>query len=259
MKTEDDFWACNVCKSINPRRSDRCYSCHTPRAVAGASLAEVAMTPAGPSTAPLPAAVPFRSSESRAVIVTVATVLFILTGAIALWVSWSIEDLRLADKGIEADLLLARRLPILAAAPALGLVALVAYAAWISRVVENLPAMGLGYSRVSPTLAFIEPLIPGFNLIAMPARMFEVLTKLEGGLLGQALLGIAVLLVLIPVVVSTVVLRASLFVASTFERAFLGSIGFMIVSACIFVAFLIGIVVLWQIESLCRARTAPRT
>jgi hypothetical protein len=255
MKTEEDFWACSVCRSINQRRADRCYSCHTPREVSGATLAEVAMAAPGPPKE-LPAAAPFQSSENRAVILTVATVLSILSGAIALWVFASIGELRLADKGIEADRLLAQRLPILAAAPALGLVALVAYAAWISRVVANLPAMGLGYSRVSPTLAFFEPLIPGFNLIAMPARMFEVLTKLEGGLLGQALLGIAVLLVATPVVVYTILLRASFFVASTFERAFLGSIGSMIISACIFVAFLIGLVVVWQIEGLCRARAA---
>jgi len=255
MKTEEDFWACSVCKSINQRRSDRCYSCHTPRAVAGASLAEVAMTPPGPSTAPLPVAVPYRSSESRAVIATVATVLFILSGAVALWVFWSIGELRLNDKGVEADQLLAQRLPVLAATPALGIVALVSYAAWISRVVENMPAMGLGYSRVSPTLAFIEPLIPGFNLIAMPARMFEVLTKLESGLLGQALLGIAILLVATPLLVYTIVIRASILVASTFERAFLGSIGSMIISACLGVALLIGLVVMWQIEGLCRART----
>ena len=34
MKTEADFWACRVCRSINGLRADRCYSCHTPREVA---------------------------------------------------------------------------------------------------------------------------------------------------------------------------------------------------------------------------------
>jgi len=255
MKTEEDFWACSVCRSINQRRADRCYSCHTPREVAGATLAEVAMAPPGPPKA-LPPPDPFQSSESRAVILTVATVLFVLSGAVALWVFASIGELRLADKGIEADRLLAQRLPVLAAVPALGLVALVAYAAWISRVVENMPAMGLGYSRVSPRLAFIEPLIPGFNLLAMPARMSEMLSKLEGGLFGQALIGIAVLLVATPVVVSTIVLRVSLFVATGFERAFLGSIGSMVIATCLGVAFLIGLVVVWQIEALCRVRQA---
>ena len=254
MKTEDDFWACSVCRSINPLRSDRCYSCHTPKAVAGASLAEISMAPTGQAKVLPPPAEPFRSSENRAVILTVATVLFILGAAVAIWVSWSVVGLRADGKGTQADQLLAQRLPILAAAPALGLVALLAYAAWISRVVENFPAMGLGYSRVSPRMAFIEPLIPGFNLIAMPARMSEALSKLEGGLFGQALLGIAVLLVVTPVVISTVVLRASLFVATTWERAYVGTIMSMIIAVCLGIAFLIGLVVVWQVEGLCRAR-----
>jgi len=36
VKTEADFWACKVCRSINGIRADRCYKCSTPREVAGA-------------------------------------------------------------------------------------------------------------------------------------------------------------------------------------------------------------------------------
>jgi hypothetical protein len=259
MKTEEDFWACTVCRSINPRRSDRCYSCHTPREVAGASLAEVAMKPPGPAAMPVPIAAIYRSSESRAVIVTVATVLFLLASAVAIWAFWSIGDLRAAGKAVEADRLLAQRLPVLAAAPAFGVVALLAYAAWISRVVANLPALGLGFSRVSPTMAFIEPLIPGVNLYSLPARAGEVLTKLEGVGRGHVMIGLAWLIGVTPTFVAAWILRVGRITESGSDWLRTTGVTFVATATLSAIGLLIGLAVVWHIEALCRTRAEPKT
>jgi hypothetical protein len=259
MKTEEEFWACSVCRSMNPRRSDRCYSCHTPREFAGASPAEVAMSPSGPAPMPVPIAAIYQSSESRAVIVTVATDLFLLGSAVALWAFWSIGDLRAAGRAADADRLLAQRLPVLAAAPALGVVALLAYAAWISRVVANLPALGLGFSRVSPTMAFIEPLIPGMNLYSLPARAGEVLSKLEGVGRGHVLIGLAWLIGVTPAFAAVWILRIGRFTESGADWLRTTGVTFLVTAALSGVGILIGLVVIWHIEALCRDRAAPKT
>jgi hypothetical protein len=251
VKTEADFWACRVCRSINPIRSDRCYSCHTPRAVAGARPTDLSVTEREPPPAITSV---YRSTEARAVAVSIATIGFILATFLALWVTWTIGDARAVDGRRAAELVQAERWPLLLLAPITGVLALVAYAAWISRVVENLPALGGGYSRVSPTMAFIEPLIPGVNLYSLPARTAEAVRKLEGASQTFALIAIAFLLVVGPPIVAALAIRgASLFesraeLTRTIANALIGS--FSIQS----IGLLVGLAVVWQIEGLCRTR-----
>jgi hypothetical protein len=69
--------------------------------------------------------------------------------------------------------------------------ALIAWAAWLSRVVDNLPSLGLGYARVSPQMAFIENFLMGRNLYSMPARVREVTQKLHPAGGGDEILAVA--------------------------------------------------------------------
>ena len=247
---ESEYWACTVCRSLNPLKSQRCYSCHTPREISGVKPSEIPVT----GTLPPPVITTvYRSAEGRAVAATIATVLFILATAVSLWMLWTISDLRAAGEGASADELLLRRAPIIILAAACGIAALVCYGAWISRVVENLPALGVGFSRVSPTMAFFEPLIPGVNLYSLPARAGEVVTKLEGNGRGMVLIGLAWLLGFGPIVVAAWILRIGRIAESgadllrTIGATFLGAFAFQAVG------LLIGIYVMWHIEGLCRA------
>jgi hypothetical protein len=54
-----------------------------------------------------------------------------------------------------------------------------AWAAWISRVVDNLPALGLGYAHSTPRMAFVESFLIGPTAIFAPARLREVARKLD--------------------------------------------------------------------------------
>lgn len=247
---ESEYWACSVCRSMNPLKSGRCYSCHTPREVGGVKPGEIPVTGALPPPV-IPTTV--HGTEGRAVAVTITTAFFIVSTAVSLWLLWTISDLRAAGEGTSADQLLARRAPIFILSLLLGVAALVCYGAWISRVVENLPALGVGYSRVSPTMAFIEPLIPGVNLYSLPARAGEVVTKLEGNGRGTLLIGLAWLLGVGPIAIAAWILRIGRFTESgadllrTIGATFLGAFAFQAVG------LVIGLYVVWHIEGLCRA------
>jgi hypothetical protein len=58
-------------------------------------------------------------------------------------------------------------------------VTLLSWAAWLRRVVENVPKVGLGWPNVTPTAAFIENFLPGWNLFRVPAIVRDVLHRLE--------------------------------------------------------------------------------
>lgn len=78
---------------------------------------------------------------------------------------------------------------LLLAFVAAGGVTLILWSAWISRVVDNLPALGAGWPRVGPQMAFFELFIPGRNFYALPARVREVLILLDPAGRGQLLVG----------------------------------------------------------------------
>jgi hypothetical protein len=117
-----------------------------------------------------------------------------------------------------------------------------------------LPTLGVGYSKVSPTWAFFEPMIPGFNLYALPARLGEVLKKLDEKGNGLPLLGLAALLVIVPAVVAGIAIRLSRELETTGD--FLRTSGFTLFLEFVFQAagFAIGIFLIWQIERLARTR-----
>jgi len=206
MKSAADIWICNVCRSINPISSNRCYRCHTPIQIAAAKPDELTVHQA-PREAHTEIVGTYRSTETLATLVTVAAIAFIFAMFLAIWTVFTVNDLRVNEGREAADALFQQRLLFLVPGPAVGVLALLAYALWIRRVVENLPALGLGFSRVSPTWAFFEPLIPGFNLYAIPTRIAEVIQKLGGHLYATALIGLAWILVIGPALLLVYVAR----------------------------------------------------
>jgi hypothetical protein len=256
MTAATEMWACRVCRSINSPRSTRCYSCHTPREAAAVNPADLPTTGAAP---PIVHTGTYESSEMRAVLSTVAGIAFIIGTFVSTFLLWQVGAMRAAGDRAGANELFDGIRPILYLVPIFGVLALVAYAAWISRVVSNLPALDLGYSRVSPTMAFMEPLIPGFNLYALPARLGEVLKKLDEKGNGLPLLGLAALLVIVPAVVAGIAIRLSREFETTGD--FLRTSGFTLFLEFVFqaVGFAIGIFLIWQIERTARTRAEAAT
>jgi hypothetical protein len=251
MTSDTDYWACRVCRSINARRSNRCYSCHTPREAAAVNPMDLPTTGQAP---PVVHTGTYRSTEARAVLVTLATAIFILGSLAATFMLWQVAELRSAGERGQSDDLFESLTPLFVLVPILGIAALVSYAAWISRVVENLPALGLGYSRVSPTMAFLEPLIPGFNLYALPARVGEVIRKLDEKGPGLPLLGLSFILVIGAPIAAGVLIRVSREFETTGD--FLRTSGFTLFLAFAVQAVGLGIALylVWLVERLARTR-----
>jgi hypothetical protein len=249
VKSEADIWICGKCRSINPRRQGRCYRCNTPVEVAAARPEDLSLVH---HEAPPEATGVFRSSELRAVFVTVATVAFVGATFVALWIYWTGIELRKHESIAAQQRLVDDSLPMLALAPIAGLLALLAFGFWSQRMVANLPTLGVGYSRVSPTWAFFEPLIPGFNIYSIPARMGEAIQKLGGLPRAMPLLGLALVLALAPVVVAAIVLRLSSWFATNQTLRYELAIAAIVVFAFQALALAIGLGVLWQIDG--RAR-----
>jgi hypothetical protein len=254
MTAESDFWACSVCRSINTSRSSRCYKCHTPREVAGVKPTEISVTEPPPVIGPTGI---YRSSENRAVLATIATVVFILATYVALWIGFQVGDLRASRQREAADELFQSSQLLIALPFVLGILALAAYGFWISRAVANLPPLGAGYSRVSPTWAFFEPLIPGLNLFSLPARSAEVISKLGGSVLGTSLIAISFFLIIGPPIAAGIFLRAASFVE---EREFWRTLGATLLLS--FTVQVIGVVIalyiVWHIEGMFRRRVAAQ-
>ena len=251
MTAEAEFWPCRVCRSINTARSTRCYRCHTPREAAAINPADM------PTIGELPKVehhAVYRSTETFAVGVTLATAVFILSGFVTFWTLFSAGTLRAERKYADASALLADRALLLGLTPVLAALALLAYALWISRVVGNLPAVGVGWSRVSPSMALIEPFIPGYNLYALPARVGEVIRKVDEKSNAIPLLGLGWILVVGPPIVAGILLRVSLVIES--EDDFFRSAGFAFFLAYALQAagLAIGLFIVWQVERLMRTR-----
>ncbi len=173
-----NMWACGSCRSVNNAKANRCYSCHAPRDVVAVAAGE--MPTLGKAVA-APAEHPYRSARLRALL----AILLILTAAVLSLVLWWYEY-RLVGALLNGNdqeiikILTEENLQIfLLAWLPVAVAALVMWAAWISRMMDNLPALGMGYPRVTPAMAFVENFLPGFNLFRMPARIREISGKLD--------------------------------------------------------------------------------
>jgi hypothetical protein len=198
-------WVCGSCRSFNEVRSTRCYKCHTPRLLAEADLSTLIVAGAGATeasaavTEAATAAVlgGYRGSSVRAGIVQC---MLVATGIVTVVVS--VAGAEVISRLLAGDREYARR--EIGAVNDLAWVqygffgvTLLCWAAWLSRVVDNIPKVGLGWPNVSPTAAFIENFLPGWNLLRIPSILRDVLHRLErtGGrgdmLLAAGWLGLA--------------------------------------------------------------------
>lgn len=255
MKSASDIWVCGVCRSINSIRSGRCYSCSTPIAVAAAKPEELSVH-AKPREVHLVPTGTYRSGETFAVLLSVAAAAFIFATLLALWTLFNVADLRAEGERAAADQLFADRFLFLAAAPATGILALLAFATWIRQAVANLPTLGLGYARVSPSFAFLEPLIPGFNVYSIPARVAEVAQKLGGGTYELALIGVAWILVVGPSVLLVYAARFTGLFGSGADYLRATSIAAIATFVFQAIAIVLMLLVVWQVERLMRDKAA---
>ena len=189
-----DVWICGSCRTVNTHRSGQCYGCHAWRnavAVAPADISTLGSVISGQGHAPAPIGHRYRSARLRAFVAS----LLIIGVAVMLPVIWwytyrgfgAIAD---GDDELAKSILNEER-PIIIAFWGIAAAALVLWAAWVSRVVDNLPALGVGYSRATPQMAFFENLVPGFNLFRLPVRVREVTRLLHPLGEGDGLIAIA--------------------------------------------------------------------
>ena len=188
-----DFWVCGDCRSVNNLRAKQCYNCRTPKDVAEVDPAQIEGTGRGRlREIALP---PFKASRLEAAL---ASALIILVG-VAQVVS-TVLDARLLGRVSDDpdlltdpafmqsfDVLLAGTVAVIVIG--IALLALTAWAWWLSRVVSAMPALGLGYPPTTGMMAFVENFLPGLNLFRVPAIVRDVMRRLEPGhTRGEALI-----------------------------------------------------------------------
>lgn len=181
----NDIWVCSACKSINRQRDRRCYRCQQP--------AENALTTEGPGLR-VEAAVANRAVQAYRPTVAIAVVAGVLITAVALLGLYllilqasGLADLKAAfAPGISAtaaQALLQSESQRLAAPSllrgGLTILAVLAFAIWLSLVTMNVPALGGGTPSRSPVKALVYPLIPILNLIKVPGMILDVLYRVD--------------------------------------------------------------------------------
>jgi hypothetical protein len=95
--------------------------------------------------------------------------------------------------GASADALFPTVLQVGFARIGLVIASLVTFAAWLSRVVDNIPSLTGTYPQATPRSTIVEVLVPFFNFFRIPAILREALRLLDPGGNGDALVSAAVL------------------------------------------------------------------
>ncbi len=181
-----DVWVCGNCHSINRQRNDKCYKCGAKQETAAtgemathrqeqaiASRMVVAYRPA--------AALGIAASIFLLGLAAVSIALAYQSYSVMSFFNQQLDLLKETGQFDEAafnsvatgfDTLAIIRLAII-------LPLLVFFAAWLSRVVSNVPALGGGIPGTSPARAFVATLIPGLNLRTVPGTIQDVLYRLD--------------------------------------------------------------------------------
>jgi hypothetical protein len=194
-------WVCGVCRSVNREADSRCYSCRTPRAMALDPEARdttyrdpAASQPVARAAEARGLGARFASSEALAVVAQVAVLLVtavtLARAVLTIVFLRNFEDLIADPLGVDpataldqVAILAYLRYVVLAA----WLLGLVAWGAWLARVVANVPALGGGWTSETPRFAFLATLIPGGNLYWTTATMRQAIAALspvDGARLG---------------------------------------------------------------------------
>jgi hypothetical protein len=203
-----DIWVCGTCHSINRQRNAKCYKCGAKQDMSATGpLADLRTERAIVQRG----AKPYRSSLIFAIIASAFILLVAALGLIVL--NESIAAYRFLRDQLPAIVggsfteqeLAVALLPT--AVPAMvstlvAVIALFAFALWLSRIVANIPALGGGAPSVSSTRAFFAPFIPIYNLIKVPPIIQEAMYRTDPraggffmialawvGLVGSAIVG----------------------------------------------------------------------
>jgi hypothetical protein len=188
---EADIWVCGQCRSVNNLRAKQCYHCRTPQHLAAVDPAAIKGTGHGQlREIALPE---FHASRGEAMLASLLILLVAGMNVISTVVNTQVllalaKDPEASAAGLTADLLSAGS--IVLATLGLALLALTAWAFWLSRAVAAMPALGLGYPAANATMAFVENFLPGLNLLRVPPIVRDVIRRLEPveGSRGDALI-----------------------------------------------------------------------
>ena len=193
-----DIWVCGNCHSINRQRSKNCYKCGSAQSVAAT---DDGATHRQEQAIAMRSVVAYRPAAALGLAASI-----FLVGLAAVQVFGIIESFGLArfftsqldllkasgtfdDGAFNARLADSSRLDVISLAVVLP--ALLFFAAWLSRVVSNVPALGGGIPGASPWRAFVTTLIPVTNLRTVPGIIQDVLYRLDPKAGGIFMVGIA--------------------------------------------------------------------
>jgi uncharacterized protein DUF4328 len=181
-----DVWVCGECHSINRQRNSRCYKCGARQV--DADTGELA-THRQEQAIATRAVIAYRPALALAIAAAIFLLGLVAVSLASIGESLTIQRVaneqldvlkatghidRAAFAAIDAsdDTLMIVQLAII-------LPLLVFFAAWLSRVVANVPALGGGIPGTTPANAFIRTLIPGVNLRSVPGIIHDVLYRLD--------------------------------------------------------------------------------
>jgi hypothetical protein len=171
MAEGDPIWVCASCQSVNKIRAKQCYKCRTPKERAAY---DPAVEHIGSRTVSLP---DFEPSRPYAI---AASILILLIGAAQALNSF--YSATLAFRVVEGEELADAEFVYVGlvglATIGIGLIALTAWAFWLSKAVRVMPALGLGYPPTNGLMAFIENFIPVLNLWRVPAIVRDMVRRL---------------------------------------------------------------------------------
>jgi len=145
-------WVCASCRSVNQPRENRCYKCRTPRELGEADPTTLLVAGAGSRAEPKAGPVGTYRGSGDLALLTQA----LIVAAMAVTVVSSFLGADIVGGVLDAEAAVDETSVVtVALVGGLGLLlsaaALVAWAAWLSRVVANVPAAGLGWPNVTPT------------------------------------------------------------------------------------------------------------
>ena len=170
-----DFWVCGDCRSINNAGARQCYNCRTPRDRAAVDPESIDPSSHGPlRTIELPA---FKGSRWAAVLASILILAVAVMSIVQFSLGRQLVDYQ--ERGIATAEDYAYVGSIIIVAIGIALLALIAWALWLSRTVTSMPALGLGYPAANGMMAFVENFIPILNLWRVPAIVRDVARRLQ--------------------------------------------------------------------------------
>jgi hypothetical protein len=184
-------WACSQCRSLNPPKADRCYKCRTPKDIGSSDPTDL------PTIGPAATVAPtgrYRSSWIRALLASFSIFALAVVGILSTVFTTVFYKPIILDGNVAVAAAAVSTASLLSIARLVLVVAsLVTFAAWISRVIENIPPLTGKYPQATPRSTIVEVLIPFFNFFRIPAILREALRLLDPRGNGDALVAAAIL------------------------------------------------------------------